>query len=81
MLFRAEDNAEATEKETMLDLLKDSAMLWRLLNVCFSWVVIVLGYYGLSLFSVSLSDASPYFNFFLNALVEIPGWLDTLTLK
>ena len=57
----------------MLDLLKDSVLCWRLLNLCITWLVIVLGYYGLSLSSVSLSNADPYLNFFLVSLVEIPG--------
>ena len=41
-------------------------------NQCFTWLVIVLGYYGLSLTAVSLSG-DPYLNFFLVSLVELPG--------
>jgi hypothetical protein len=58
--------------ETILDLLKDSALFWMLANQCLTWIVIVLGYYGLSLTSVSLSG-DPYLNFFLVSLVELPG--------
>jgi hypothetical protein len=64
--------APSVEKETMLDLLKDSVLVWRLLNLCSTWLIIILGYYGLSLSSVSLSG-DPYLNFFLVSLVEIPG--------
>jgi len=64
--------APSAEKETMLDLLKDSVLVWRLLNLCSTWLIIILGYYGLSLSSVSLSG-DPYLNFFLVSLVEIPG--------
>jgi hypothetical protein len=63
---------EAGEKETMFDLMKDSVLFPRLINMCFTWLVIVLGYYGLSLTSVSLSG-DPYVNFFLVSLVELPG--------
>jgi hypothetical protein len=59
----------------MIDLIKNPVLLWRLLNLCFSWLVINLGYYGLSLSSVSLSNADPYLNFFLISLVEVPGRL------
>ena len=56
----------------MLDLMKDRTLFWRLANQCFTWLVIVLGYYGLSLTAVSLSG-DPYLNFFLVSLVELPG--------
>ena len=56
----------------MLDLMKDRSLFWRLANQCFTWLVIVLGYYGLSLTAVSLSG-DPYLNFFLVSLVELPG--------
>ena len=62
----------SAEKESMLDLIKDRHLLLRLLNLCVTWLIITLGYYGLSLTSVSLSG-DPYLNFFLSALVEIPG--------
>jgi hypothetical protein len=65
----------------MLDLLKDSVLCWRLLNLCITWLVIVLGYYGLSLSSVSLSNADPYLNFFLVSLVEIPGSRNLIILQ
>ena len=62
----------SSDQETMLDLLKDWTLFWQLMNQCFTWIVIVLGYYGLSLTSVSLSG-DPYLNFFLVSLVELPG--------
>ena len=64
----------------MIDLLKDSTMLLRLLNLCFTWLMIVLGYYGLSLSSVSLAG-DPYLNFFLSSLVELPCKLNVLCLN
>jgi hypothetical protein len=63
---------ESGDHETILDLLKDWTLFWRLMNMCLTWLVIVLGYYGLSLTSVSLSG-DPYMNFFLVSLVELPG--------
>jgi hypothetical protein len=64
--------SEISKNESMLDLLKDWTLFWQLINQCFTWLVIVLGYYGLSLTSVSLSG-DPYLNFFLVSLVELPG--------
>jgi hypothetical protein len=53
--------------------LKDRVLLFRQLNLCASWLIVILGYYGLSLTSVSLSG-DPYLNFFLSSLVEVPGF-------
>ena len=73
-------SSKTGEKETMLDLMKDSVLFPRLINMCFTWLVIVLGYYGLSLTSVSLSG-DPYVNFFLVSLVELPGKLNCVAFK
>jgi OCT family organic cation transporter-like MFS transporter 4/5 len=67
---RSED--KSGHHETMLDLLKDWTLFWRLMNMCQTWLVIVFGYYGLSLTSVILSG-DPYMNFFLVSLAELPG--------
>ena len=63
---------ESAERETYLDMIKEWKLLFRLLNLSYTWLVINLAYYGLSLTSVNLSG-DPYLNFFLVSLVEIPG--------
>ena len=55
-----------------MDMIKEWKLLFRLLNLSYTWLVINLAYYGLSLTSVNLSG-DPYLNFFLVSLVEIPG--------
>ena len=65
---------ESSKQETLLDIVKDWSLFLRLANLAFSWLVINLGYYGLTLTSTSLSG-DPYLNFFLVSLVEIPGKL------
>lgn len=67
------ERADASaERETMLDLVQDRVLLFRLVNTCFAWLIITLSFYGLSLASVSLAG-DPYLNFFLVFLAEIPG--------
>jgi hypothetical protein len=51
-----------------------SVLLRRLLILCYTWLVLVLGYYGLSLTSVSIAG-DPYLNFFLVSFIEVPGRL------
>ena len=66
---------KTAEKESMMDLVKDRELLFRLLKLCVIWLTILLGYYGLSLASVNLSG-DPYLNLFLSSIVEIPGKLN-----
>merc|ERR1711931_158277 len=42
--------------------------------MCFQWFSVTMCYYGLSFASTSLSGDA-YSNFFLNVLVEIPGYI------
>ncbi|XP_036325810.1 solute carrier family 22 member 3-like [Rhagoletis pomonella] len=46
---------------------------WRIINCSFSWIVIVLVYYGISLNAVLL-DGDKYNNFMFISLIELPGF-------
>lgn len=59
--------------ESVLDWLRSPRLVLRSLNLCFSWIVITMAYYGLSMSSASLAG-SPYLNFLLVSLVEVPGY-------
>ena len=59
-------------KEGFLDVVKTRTLAFRLLNMCFCWLTVTMVYYGLSLNATNLAG-SPYTNFLLVALVEIPG--------
>ena len=74
-LDRLRRAGETAEKEVFWDLIVDRSLCLRLLILSYSWLVVTLSYYGLSLTSVSLSG-NPYLNFFLVSLVEIPGRSD-----
>ncbi len=59
--------------ESLLAVIKCWILLKRFLNMCFCWLVVTMVYYGLSLNATTLAG-SPYTNFLLVALVEIPGY-------
>lgn len=59
---------------TVLDILKSFRLLIFSLIMCYLWCVSALVYYGLSLNTGSLAG-SPYLNFFLSGLVEIPAYI------
>ncbi|XP_070504610.1 organic cation transporter protein-like [Chironomus tepperi] len=64
-----------SEKSSMLsyiELLKSKKLLIRILVLCFIWSTNTLVFYGLSLYSISLSG-NIYFNFIFVSLIEIPG--------
>ncbi|KAL7037258.1 hypothetical protein ACKWTF_009138 [Chironomus riparius] len=55
-----------------LELLRSKKLLIRVLVLCFIWSTNTLVFYGLSLYSISLSG-NIYFNFIFGSLIEIPG--------
>ncbi|CAG9805518.1 unnamed protein product [Chironomus riparius] len=59
-------------KTNYIELLKSKILLIRILVLCFIWSTNTLVFYGLSLYSVSLSG-NIYFNFIFGSLIEIPG--------
>ncbi len=62
--------APASLSDSAADWLRSPKLVSRSLNLCYSWVVITMAYYGLSMNSASLAG-SPYLNFFLVSLVEV----------
>lgn len=61
-----------SKKETMMDLFQDLKLVLRLIKLWSIWLIVLLGYYGLTLASVNFSG-DPYLNFFLSSFIEIPG--------
>ena len=59
--------------EGLLDVIKSPKLALRFTNSCFCWMTVTMVYYGLSLNATNLAG-SPYTNFVLVALVEIPGY-------
>lgn len=71
-----------TNTETLLDMLRETRLLLRFLNVAYSWLVVTMVYYGLSMGASTLIPGDPFLNFFAASLVEIPGYtLSYFTMK
>ncbi|PAA53956.1 hypothetical protein BOX15_Mlig011217g1 [Macrostomum lignano] len=64
---------EKKQRGTILDLLRTPNMRKRTLNVFFSWFVVSLCYYGLSLNAEDLGG-SVYVNTIISGLVEFPAY-------
>lgn len=60
-------------KESLLNVIKCTPLAFRFANCCFCWMTVTMVYYGLSLNATNLAG-SPYTNFILVALVELPGY-------
>ena len=60
-------------QESLLNVLKCAPLAFRILNCCFCWMTVTMVYYGLSLNATNLAG-SPFTNFILVALVELPGY-------
>lgn len=65
-----EDNVE---KIPIKKMFKSSILMIRCVNCCIAWITCAFLFYGLSLYSIALSD-DIYLNFILTALVEVPGY-------
>ena len=64
-----------------VDWLRSKILMFRSFNLFYAWLVITMCFYGLSLSSASLAGDA-YLNFFLTAIVEIPGYsLSYLTMQ
>ena len=61
-------------QESLVNVVKCFPLALRFANCCFCWMTVTMVYYGLSLNATNLAG-SPYTNFVLVALVEIPGIL------
>ena len=46
----------------------------RFVNVAYCWLVVTMVYYGLTMGASTLIPGSPYLNFLVVSLVEIPGY-------
>ncbi len=57
-----------------LQLLRHRLLLLRSAVVCYSWLVVAMTYYGISMHSGSALAGDRHLNFMLLALAEIPGY-------
>ena len=53
---------------------RETRLLLRFLNVAYSWLVVTMVYYGLSMGASTLIPGDPFLNFFAASLVEVINW-------
>ena len=53
---------------------RETRLLLRFLNVAYSWLVVTMVYYGLSMGASTLIPGDPFLNFFAASLVEVMNW-------
>ncbi len=55
--------------------LSSGRFVCRAAVICYCWTVVAMTYYGLSLNAASLVPGDAFLNFFLVALMEVPGYV------
>jgi len=73
LAFQKEDTEEI-KRETILVALKSPVFLFRMMIIFYSWMVVTMVYYGISMKASSLSG-NIYLNFTIMSLAEIPGYI------
>jgi OCT family organic cation transporter-like MFS transporter 4/5 len=68
-----EGQQQVRSNEGLWDIIKTWPLFLRFVNACFCWMTVTMVYYGLSFNATNLAG-SPYTNFLLVSLVEIPGY-------
>ena len=71
--YQIDEHPEEVPQEGLLKWLRHKTLALRSLNLAYTWLVITMTYYGLSMSSATLAG-DPYLNFFLVSLVEVPGY-------
>ena len=67
------ETPDSQSTESFFSIFRSKRLTLRAVNQFYAWFVVAMSFYGLSLNSHSLAG-DPYLNFFLTALVEIPGY-------
>ena len=68
------DTKTEAPKPNILDLFRPKVIALRSLNMFFQWYSVTMAYYGIT-FALTTLSASPYTNFMLGVVTEIPGVL------
>ncbi|XP_030752013.1 organic cation transporter protein-like [Sitophilus oryzae] len=70
---RQESNESLEKSGGIMEAVKSSVLMFRLVACCFCWITCAFLFYGLTLNSVAL-NGNHYLDFILTALVEVPAY-------